>query len=93
MQLLLLAKVTGMSVSQFVWGSTNLQERDVVLLVSDHMVPFPEQTVRSPILCGYKPIHIRNRELLHKDVAKGRAFLPYRIRPRSGQGFGHAVQL
>ena len=93
MQLLLLVKVTGMSVSQFVRGSSNLQQRDIVLLVSDHVVPFPEQTIRSPILCGYKPIHIHNPELLHKDVAKGRALLSYRIRPRSGQGFGHAVQL
>lgn len=92
-QLLLLVKVTGISMSQFVRGSTNLQERDirVVLLVSDHVVPFPEQTIRSPIL--YKPIHIRNPELLQKDVAKGRALLSYRIRPRFGRGFGHAVQL
>lgn len=92
-QLLLLVKVRGISISQFVRGSTNLQERDIVLLVSDHVVPFTEQTIRSPILCGYKPIHIRNPELLQKDVAKGRALLSYRIRPRFGRGFGHAVQL
>jgi len=93
MQLLLLVKVTGTSLSQFVRGSTNLQQRDIVLLVSDHVFPFLEQTIRSPILCGYKPIPIRNPELLHKDVAKGSALLPYRIRPRFGRGFGHAVQL
>jgi len=92
MQLLLLVKVTGFSVSQFVRGSTNLQERDIVLLVSDHVVPFPEQTIRAPIMCRYKPIHIRNPELLHKDVRKGKALLSYRIRPRSRRGFGHAVQ-
>ena len=86
MQLLLLVKVTGMSISQFVRGHTNLQQMDKVLLVSDHVVPFPEQTIRSPILCGYKPIHIRNPELLHKGVAKGRALLFSRTEYDHGLG-------